>query len=235
MYAHQLMPRDGLTWIASNARVLEIWLALLEEDAVSAEALGAILDRADSIAIQQQLHNLALQTSIIPRERRGHLSTFVDQIPESSMHREHALGLEFMDWLHERLEQGQYQMNDKPLFLVDGGVLIDDDAFKQFVQDHEVYKNWHAVQQAVLSLQLHRTHQLDAVAQHEHGHGIVIKNSIILPESFILNTPTGRNQINTTALALNEYRKRLSIHGTWDKAATTATHLNQPHHRPPYG
>jgi hypothetical protein len=208
----------------------------LEEDNVSAEALGAILDRADSIAIAKEMHNLHVQTNIIPRERRGRLRGFVDHVPESLINREQAIGLEFIHWIHDGIKTETWQMNQKPLYLVHGGVFIDDEAFKTFSHDHATHKNWRTVQQAVIALGIHRTQQINPVAEYEHGHGLIIKNSILLPESFALNTGEGRNVVTPIGLALNEYRKRLSIHGTWDTPGITApSPLLKPTKKAPYG
>jgi integrating conjugative element relaxase (TIGR03760 family) len=55
LLAKSLMPVSGFTWIASNPQILEVWLALLNEDQRSAGTLGAILIRAEAQAIQRYL------------------------------------------------------------------------------------------------------------------------------------------------------------------------------------
>lgn len=158
LLASRLMPAAGFAWIASNPTVLAIWLALLNEDHYAAGTLGAILIRADAIAIQRYFNQLiARNYGSRGGNRYGRVGTFAGGVPESISNMEQQLGLEFIQWLTKSLESGLIMINKAPLFMVPGGLLMSPEIFKWFVREHPEFKNWQAIQNGFLSLGLHRT------------------------------------------------------------------------------
>jgi len=156
MLARQLMPASGFAWIASNPQVLAVWLALLNEDWESAGTLGALLIRADAIAIQRYFSEFMVRHATAHGGRGNRISTFVDSTPESTDDLERLIGIEFIQWLANALENGKVMVNKSPLFIVPGGMLMSVDMFKLFVREHPDYKNWQAIQNGLLALGMHR-------------------------------------------------------------------------------
>ena len=157
LIAKAIMPPSGFNWIASNPEVLAIWLALLNEDQASAGTLGAILIRADSIAIQRYLAEFLAKAGLGrnggPLGRAGTLS---DRVPESLADKEQAIGAEFIQWMIQSLEKGLIMINKAPLWMVPGGFIMCAEMFQLFVREHPEFKNWQAIQKAFSSLGLHR-------------------------------------------------------------------------------
>jgi integrating conjugative element relaxase (TIGR03760 family) len=238
LMARKLMPEQGLEWIAENKDIFSVWLALLDEDGEGARALGAILDRADSIVIQQELNELFLKNQSVKRTNAG-ISSFVDPaINEIQAGKEHAAGLEFLQWLQNKIEAGHFLLNRAPIFVVPGGILICVEAFHLFSKEHVHYKNWHAVQHSFLSLHIHRVGiQGTAINKYEQGEGLVTKNSIILPEIVSLkHAKTGDvHKTTATALAIGETGMHISIKGDWILESTPPQPFLQPKPGTPYG
>ncbi len=157
LLARLLMPASGFAWIISNPQVLAVWLALLSEDARSAGTLGAILIRADAIAIQRYFNGFMIKGMGNRGGRGSRISTFVDTVPESIDEKERIIGIEFLKWLTSKLASGLIMINKAPLFMVPGGLLMSAEMFAWFVREHPEYKNLQAqaAQNAFLSLGLH--------------------------------------------------------------------------------
>lgn len=195
-----LMPSSGFAWIISNPEVLAIWLALLNEDARSAGTLGAILVRADAIAIQRYFNELMVRSAASRGGRGNRISTFTDVPPESLAEKEKMIGIEFINWLTKQLQSGQIMVNKAPLFSVPGGFLMSADMFKWFVREHPEYKNWQAAQAGFLSLGLHRlgidgtplSRFEQANTQQMHSGVVLSDYAVALPEQVRLhNLRTG--------------------------------------------
>ena len=221
LLARRLMPEEGFAWIASNRDVLAVWLALLDEDSGSAGALGAILDRADAIAIQHELNHFPIRACVPARDRPARIATFVDNTPEplALAGKERFMAIEFMRWVQQALEAGKFVLNRAPLLHFPGGLIVSGEAFKLFAKEHVSYKNWQTIQRGVLALILHRPGENGAaISQHENSDGLVIAGSLGLPESFSFHDPsTGKTTKTTaTALALTEHPQRLSSTGVWE-------------------
>ncbi len=146
------MPASGFAWIASNPEVLAVWLALLNEDYRSAGTLGAILIRADAIAIQRYFLAFMARSGARRSGRYGRAVTFTGGVPESITEKEQAIGVEFIQWLIKSLDEGRIMVNKAPLFMVPGGMLMCPEMFQLFVREHPEYKNWQAIQNGFLSL-----------------------------------------------------------------------------------
>lgn len=201
LIARLLMPKEGFTWIASNPEVLAVWLALLSDDWQSAGTLGAILVRADAMAIQRYFNESMIQHVSRRGTRTARIGTFIDTSPEAIIAKEQMLGVEFIKWMTVALDGGQLMINKAPLLMVPGGLLICADAFKLFVRAHPEYKNWLSVQMGFESLKLHRLNPNGEVlsrfeqANNQQMHeGILFENyAIILPQSVKMhNLYTGK-------------------------------------------
>ena len=202
LLAKLLMPTIGYNWIVSDPSVLAIWLALLNEDMRSAGTLGALLIRADAIAISRYF-NEPIAKNLGGRQggRFGRISAFVDGNPEAMIERERLTGVEFLRWLTNMLESGKIYINKAPLFSVPGGLLMSVEMFKWFVREHPEYKNWQAAQHGFLSLGLHNLGtDGDIVSRFEQANtqnmisGVVFADyAVALPETVqVHNLNTGK-------------------------------------------
>lgn len=224
LMARLLMPEDGFAWIASHPEVLGVWLALLSDDWQGAGTLGAILIRADAVAIQRYFNENMIHHVGRGGGRAARISTFIDTKPDANLAKEQMLGAEFIKWLMTMLDSCQIMLNKAPLFMVPGGLLIHPDAFKLFVRAHPEYKNWQAIQNGFLSLNLHhvnadgdpmsRFEQSKTQQMHE---GILFKNyAIILPQMVkMYNMTTGKaTRISATEVVyLAQYQHLFVKHG----------------------
>lgn len=194
--AYQLMPAKGFEWIASNAETLAAWLALLSDDWHGAGTLGAILVRADAAAMLRYFNE---HLTHHPIKRSPRIGTFVDTTIETT--KEQILGVEFIKWLTSELESGEMIINQLPIHLVPGGLLLSPEAFKLFVNANPQYRNWQAVQSGFLSLGLHQKNQngspmsqFEQMNTHKTHEGILFnKYAIALPASVkFYNLYTGK-------------------------------------------
>lgn len=154
LLAKSVMPDAGLSWIVSSPEVLASWLALINEDFYAAGTLGAVLSRADAIAIQQFFNQLLGRLNA-RTARYGRTSTFTD-LPDINI-LEQKIGLEFLQWLQNSLADGKKVIN-KDLMLVPDGLLVREADFKDFIDAHPEHKGkvWQAIRNGVLSLGLHQ-------------------------------------------------------------------------------
>lgn len=213
LLARQLMPLEGFNWIASNPKVLATWLALLSDDWQSAGTLGAILIRADAVAIQRYFNESMIQHVSRRSSRSIRIGTFIDSSPESILAKEQMLGVEFIKWLTASLESGQFMINKAPLLMVPGGLLLCPEAFQLFVRAHPEF-NVQAVLKGLLSLKLHTPNANgDAMSRFEQANtqkmheGVLFNNyAIALPQTMKMhNLYTGKatsvSAIETVLLA----------------------------------
>ncbi len=243
LLAHRLMPPQGFAWIVSNPQVLAIWLALLNEDSSSAGTFGAIIDRADAIAIQRSLNELLKQLGS-RGARTGRITTFADNGPESSLDKERLLGAEFIKWLTTALAKGDLVIDKGALLVVSGGLLMSTELFQFFIREHPEYKNWLAVQKGFLSLGLHvknanaqalsRVEQLRTQQLHQ---GIVVaKYETLLPDNVHVNNPkTGDvavvSSIDFAQQLSSTKPSHLSLSGRWESIdALSASQLERKPH-----
>ena len=190
LMARLLMPATGYAWITSNPEVLTIWLALLNEDYYSAGTLGAILIRADAIALRRYLNGLQIRNYGTRSPRQGRISTFSGGVPDQVGEIEQQLGIEFIQWLTRSLESGLIMINKAPLLMVPGGMVMLPEMFQLFARESPMFKNWQALQKSVLSLGLHRVNAegtADFRFQQDKTHamqqGIILdKYAMILPD-----------------------------------------------------
>jgi len=210
LLAKSLMPKEGFAWLAQNLDVLEVWLALLHEDAASSGTLGLILDRADAIAIQDDLVNPPPHAGRARQPtRRG--TSFIDIPDESLLDKEQLAGIEFIKWLMASLEASKLTLNQYPLLNVPGGTLIGPDTFKLFVRESSEFKNWLAVKQGLESL------DIDDKTNTKQKEGVVLKNSIGLPDklNFKVSEKAAAKESLTIDAKAGEARQVLTATGTW--------------------
>ncbi|WP_172653487.1 conjugal transfer nickase/helicase domain-containing protein [Legionella fallonii] len=201
LIARALMPASGFAWIASNPQILAVWLALLNEDSRSAGTLGAILIRADAIAIQRYITENMGRSLASRGGRYGRAGTFSGGVPETLAEKEQAIGVEFIQWMIKALDEGLIMINKAPLLMVPGGMLMCQEMFQLFVREHPEYKNWQAAQNGFLSLGLHRRNADGSVmSRFEQTHnqqmysGVVFSEyAVALPESVkVVQLSTGK-------------------------------------------
>ncbi|KTD66325.1 conjugal transfer nickase/helicase domain-containing protein [Legionella spiritensis] len=199
MLARWLMPSAGFAWIASNPQVLTVWLALLNEDPYAAGTLGAILIRADAIAIQRYFNQLLARNYGARTGRYSRVSTFAGGTPESLSDLEQITGMEFIQWLTKALEGGRLMINKAPLFMVPGGLLMSPDVFKLFVREHPEFKNWQAIQNGFLSLGMHKVGpDGNAISRFEQSSNQQMHSGIVFADYAVaLPDEVGLHQMNT--------------------------------------
>ncbi len=236
LIARYVMPASGFSWIASNSEVLAVWLALLNEDMEAAGTLGAILVRANAIAIQRYFNQFMLKAFGSRGSRYGRVGTFTG-VPESVSEIEQQIGIEFIQWLEKSLDGGKIMINKAPLFMVPGGLMITSEVFDRFMMENPEYKNKQAVQNGFLSLGLHRlgadgtpNSRFEQNSNQQMHSGILFANyAVALPANLQLhNMHTGKSvTISATELI---HQARLSSTYFTSKQATnssvTAGHLN---------
>lgn len=155
LLARALMPASGFSWIASNPQVLTVWLSLLNEDFYAAGTLGAILIRADALAIQKYFNQHHARAYGSRGGRYGRAGTFTGGTPDVN-EVEQKIGIEFIQWLTKLLAEGKLMINQASLLMVPGGLLLSADVFKWFISGHPDYTSWQAVRNGFLSLGLHQ-------------------------------------------------------------------------------
>ncbi|MDF1677891.1 MAG: TraI domain-containing protein [Legionellaceae bacterium] len=220
--AKQLMPKEGFAWLTTNLEVLEVWLALLHEDGASSGSLGLILDRADAIAVQEDLMTLPLG---VHTPKSGRATSFIDSSDNVLDNREQMAGIEFIKWLMVNLESGKLTLNQHPLLSVAGGTLIGPDAFKLFVRESPMFKNWMAVRQGVMSLGLH-----DTTPGITDDNSLILKDSIGLPAKFQHQTKSGPTETNAIEARSPGALKQLEANGKWHSAEKqNTTHQTLKH------
>ncbi|WED42989.1 conjugal transfer nickase/helicase domain-containing protein [Legionella cardiaca] len=236
LLARLLMPVSGFSWIASNQQVLAVWLALLNEDLQGAGTLGAILIRANAIALQRYFNQMLVRNYGSRGGRYGRASTFSGGVPESIAEMEQQIGMEFIQWLTKALDAGRIMVNKAPLFMVPGGMLMSPDMFKLFVREHPEFKNWQAVQNGFLSLGLHRLGADGSIHsrfeqnnnQQMHSGVLFTDYAVVLPPEVQLhNLNTGKNStISATELIHQAQFNNNFTRQQGSYAATPMTHLN---------
>lgn len=211
LLAKALMPDSGFAWISSHPQILAVWLALLNEDEGSAGTLGAILIRADALAIQRYLLEYLIKNKIGRSAAFGRVGTFSDVLPESVPEKERMMGVEFIHWMINALDKGLIMINKAPLFMVPAGLVMCQEMFQLFVREHPEYKNWLAVQKGFLSLGLHQVNRDGSTSSrfeqnqtHQMLNGIVFsKYAVALPEALEVMQPTGKTETISTLELIN--------------------------------
>lgn len=211
LLARQIIPDAGFAWIAENKSVLASWLALINEDPNSAEMLGAILERAEAIAIQRDLNDLLVRQIAAANARPARIGTFSDVPVESELNRDRQLGAEFIQWLGKNIENGKFVIGRSPLLLVPAGVYMSPETFQLFMKDHPQVKHWLAVQKGLLSLGLHGFEGKQA--DNQAAQKIVLeKLGVILPDKLKLHHPDTGKETSVSAVELLRSHRKASGH-----------------------
>ena len=225
--AQQLMPKEGFAWLTQNLDVFEVWLALLHEDPATSGSLGLILDRADAIAIQEDLIN-ALPDIHHPKHAEGQGKLFIDLPNDSALDREQVMGAEFIKWMLANLEASQLTFNQHPLMNVAGGTLIGVETFKLFVRESPMFKNWQAVMRGVQSLGLH-----DTTPGVTDKQSVLLKGSVGLPNTVQYQASKNAGLTATHVIDARHpgARKQLAANGQWRTAQIEKTAAITPKNR----
>ncbi len=229
LLAQQLMPESGFAWIAGNPNVLAAWLALLHEDPNAVGMLGAILERADGIAIQRDVTEFLVRHTGSGGARQGRMGTFIDAAPESSAEKDHLLGAEFIKWLVDQVDKGRLFINKAPLMLIQAGIVMSPETYQLFMRDHPDVRHWQAVHKGLLSWGLLRRDEVGKMDKL-----VLDKLSAILPEAVQLHHPQTNKDTTVSALELvhrqqapdnPEPPQRLSLSGEWQVFEAITTEL----------
>lgn len=161
LIAKLLIPENGFAWIASNNEVLATWLALINEEWTGTGSFGSILIYADSLALNQHLHEL-LQKYLAEQQHPGRISSFLDVTHEDMLVKERMLGLQFLQWIQNSLKDGTLAINKFPLNMENGVLRLSNETFRMFLKEHPACKQWHVVKRSFLSLNLHNKIQTNA-------------------------------------------------------------------------
>jgi integrating conjugative element relaxase (TIGR03760 family) len=234
LMARNLMPVSGFAWISSNPEILAVWLALLNEDQRSAGTLGAILNRADSLAIQRYILEFMSKNTSNRSGRYGRAGTFSVSVPETVAEKEQAIGVEFIQWMIKALDEGRIMINKAPLLMVPAGMVMCQEMFQLFVRHHPEYKNWQAAQNGFLSLGLHRRNadgsnisRFEQVNNQQMYSGVVFSEyAVALPDSVeVVQINTGKVE-KMSAIELI-HKAQFSSHFTQQQNASVVTTLQK--------
>ncbi len=244
LLAKQIMPKEGFAWLAEDKNVLEIWLALLENDSRDAGTLGFIMDKADDIAINRFFQELAAEQY---NQKEGELGIYSKkettfgsekgdiekQLKEGDIPKE---GIEFVKWLNRALLTGKLLVNQSPLFMVPGGLLMSPDIFQLFIREHPQFKSWIAVQTGVAQMQLHTTGPNGEVMQRfmqaktgqQHTGMVISALGVVTPAQMkMVNLANGavksvtNSQLNGMKGAVST-QQTLSASGQWQSSQNNA-------------
>jgi integrating conjugative element relaxase (TIGR03760 family) len=152
LLAKNIMPEIGFDWLSSQPEIFEAWLGLLNEDLQGVKVLGAILSRADALALAKAIEQwLEKQKSVKPRA----FLTFDQPSVDASTDLGQQAGLQFIHWLKQQLESGELVLNDGMVTLAKGALSLNADLFKLFLKDFPTFKSWQAVQKGFSALGFH--------------------------------------------------------------------------------
>lgn len=218
LLAYFLMPEAGMSLIASSPEILEVWLALLHEDYSGAGTLGAILIRAEDIALQEYWNQFLIKNKhllpsnhssimVNPKLAINSAAASKDSVVEKEQ-KEQLVGAAFIKWLRQELASGQIILNKWPLFIIWGGMLMLPEVFAMFVRSHSEYKNWEFVRKGFLALGLHG-HLTPA--QHQSGQdftlsdedlksALMIEPMLALPDSMQVYDAVTQQELSVSAL-----------------------------------
>lgn len=236
VFAMRLMPKQGFEWIAQNKEALRIWLLLLEEDFEGAETLGAILDRADALAISRYF--LDIPPPFLRLERP---IAFGGSLPDPLASAQQVCA-EFWRWLQNMLksENGKFILNKGPIFMIPGGLLMLPETFRWFMRDHPKYKSLEAIQHAFTSVGIHDAEKGEHYrAVEPNGKKILtgfrIKNaSFLLPDEVLVERSKGKTESVRTLDLMAERggfsMRVLNAKGNWEeKSALSAPSSGMKH------
>jgi len=228
--ARAVMPEAGLKWLASDPQVLAVWLALLHEDWQAAGPLGALLVRADAIAIWRSLEErLQLSTGRRAVKRGG----IMDVPPDIKGEKDLETGLLFIKWLRDALQDGKIFINQAPLLSVPGGLIMSVELYQLFARGHPEYPTWLDIQKGVAALGANGLRVIgqavlpvNVKSAVKHGDGLVLADyAVALPDVVAYHDTKANNNISVLAvqlvqqLAVPAAVAKLSVDGQWQQQA----------------
>lgn len=155
--ARRIIPKAAFERVMSDKKVFATWLALLREDNDSVLGpLAAILERANDIAIQRDMQNFIEQCKRAEGQGKR-LGTFIDKSNDHNIDKEKLLGAEFITWVTESLEKGDFILNQDPALVEvrEASVVLHPSVLDIYMQEHKKLKNRVAMQQAFLAWNMH--------------------------------------------------------------------------------
>ena len=239
LLARQLMPEEGFLWIASDKDVFAMWLALLEDDQRDAGTLGPILWRAEAQVINNYFNQPKFTKDYSVKERSTfspsgmpfNMPTTVGERQVRAGENTQA-GIEFIRWLHSGLLSQKFNVNQSRLFVVPGGMLMHQDMMKYFIREHPEYKNWVAVQNALIDLELHTlgsdgevVQKFDRSSDGTQHSGVVLSTKnlgMILPDQFHVMKA---GQTDPTLYSAHQLMQDASLQQAFAHSARAATTL----------
>ena len=124
--ARQIIPQQAFLFIAEDYHVLQMWLAMFNEDERTARVLGEILSRIKQKFDQfKEMHRLPMMDLELEE-------------PEAVKD-----GEDFLAWVKENIENGHLKINhrDSKIFMVTEGAFLDSSVFQQFCETYgETYR-----------------------------------------------------------------------------------------------
>lgn len=189
--ARKIIPKAAFERVMSDKKVFATWLALLREDKDSVLGpLAAILERANAIAIQREIQNF-LEHSKRADGHGNRLNTFIDNNQDNKIDREKLLGAEFIMWVIEKLEKGDFILNKDPTLIEvrEASVVLHPSVLDIYMHEHKKLKNRVAMQQAFLAWDMHLL--TDAATKSfklrgEKGLGGIAINNAMLPNNMLI-------------------------------------------------
>jgi len=199
--ASKLMPIEGFHWIASTRDVLDVWLAMLDEDQRGSGTLGPVLLRADAEAImnfyrQQKFQIKAARAAMLERARFSESTSFLHQTADGTDKKAEAnarAGFEFLRWLKQQITSRKISVNksDSSVHRTKDGALITDKAIEEFTKAKEntKYKSVDSVRQSLMKMGVHTPgedkssiHTLVNIDTKSTISGLLVKNyTMIMP------------------------------------------------------
>jgi hypothetical protein len=133
MLAQTLMPELGMAWIASDATILDMWLA----------CLSGYPDWAGKMGHLKKLLKKIIDENKASEERVGMIPTdFIDEPSKEDP------GEDFLAWLKEQLENEKISVNkaDSKVHISDEWMYVDNSLFEDFTKAFSKYTDWRVVQ-----------------------------------------------------------------------------------------
>lgn len=220
--AKNILPSSGFEWIASHREIFAAWLALINEDIQGVKVLGAILSRAEDIAMIRALDEWFEKQGLGQKTRT--IRTFIDKNTDSNKFLSDQIGVAFIQWLKDKLQTGDLAFNDNDgnLTLSKNGVGLNVELFKLFIKDFPTYKNWQAVQKGFLALGLTDESGIDTAEISFANFGILLP-----AKASVYNKSLGvKSWINAVELKDFVMQGKTIVSGQKTENVMTLPHIN---------
>jgi len=177
----------------------------LEDDQGSAGTLGKVFYRAEAQAIMKYILERRPSKDFHKKPPEVKLSqvktpfSLTPKAPQLDAKPGEATiaGMEFLKWIQWGLENEKFMINQAPILLIPGGLLLSSDIFKLFVKENPQFRSAKAVQESFAKLGFHDPSPNGQHTQtyfNPHNQlqvqGMLINNpNLLLPESFRVVSP----------------------------------------------